>query len=55
VHFDNFAPRLGKTTHFALQRLFESLFWTTFFSKTGANHPAKCMILPKSVRKITVT
>ena len=31
VHFDNFAPRLGKTTLCALQRLFESLFWTTFF------------------------
>ena len=26
VHFDNFAPRLGKTTLCALQRLFESLF-----------------------------
>ena len=55
VHFDNFVPRLSKTTHFALQRLFESLFWTPIFSKTGANHAGKCMILPKSVWKTTVT
>ena len=53
--FDNYASRLSKTTHFALQRLFESLFWTTHFSDTGANHIAKCMILPKLARNITVT
>ena len=55
VHSDNFAPRLSKTTHVALQRLFESLLWTTIFSKTGANHTAKSIILPKSVRKTTAT
>ena len=55
VHFDNFVPRLSKTTHFALQRLFESLFWTPIFSKTGAHHAGKCMILPKSVWTNSVT
>ena len=55
VHFDNFVPRLSKTTHFALQRLFESLFWTPIFSKTCANHAGKCMILRKSVWKTSVT
>ena len=55
VHFDNFVPRLGKTTHFALQRLLESLFWTPIFKTTCANHAGKCVILPKSVWTTGVT
>ena len=49
VHFDNFASRPGKSGLCALQRLVKSLYWTIHFSKTGANHTAKCMFLSKSV------
>ena len=41
VHFDNFAPRLSKTTHRALQQLFESLFWTIFFLKSWCKSYSK--------------
>ena len=54
VHFDNFAPRLGKSTLRALQQLFGRLFWTTFLPKTGANHTAKCTILLNWVTKATL-
>ena len=54
VHFDNFAPRSGKSTLRALQQHFGRLFWTTFFPKTGANHTAKCTILLNWVTKATV-
>ena len=49
--FDNIAPRLSKSTHFALQRLSAGLFWTTFFPKSGANHTVKSIILANSVIK----
>ena len=43
--FDNYASRLSKTTHFALQCPFESLFETIYFEKNGANNTAKRMFL----------
>ena len=54
VHFDNFASRLGKSGLCALQRLLERPSWTTHFSKNRANQKANCMILSRSVWKISV-